>query len=148
MKTLLNLQLAGCSSYNRATRSSSDRIRLAVFVILLVAPALLFAQSASSFAEANERANALQAKLPEISAAYAAEWAEFNNSHKLDERDGCYFKATGSLVQVLEIDKSGKIVGYYTDVDNERSRCWKKSYLGTVFPPPPVSPYWHKLTMH
>lgn len=144
----MNLHLARLSSYKQSIRMRSDRTRLVVFAMLLAVPVLLCAQRARSFAEANERADAQRAELPDVSAAYATEWAEFNNNHKLDERDGCYFKATGPLVQILEIDKSGKIVGYYTDVDNERSRCWKKSYLGTVFPPPPVSPYWHKLTMH
>ena len=109
----------------------------------LVLPA--FAQSATDFAEANSKADA-QAKID--TAAYADSWAEFNNQNKLDERDGCYFMADGELIQILEIDESGKVVGYYADKDNGRAQCWRNTYLGVVFPKPPFAPYWHRLVMH
>ena len=78
----------------------------------------------------------------------ADSWAEFNNQNKLDERDGCYFMADGELIQILEIDESGKVVGYYADKDNGRAQCWRNTYLGVVFPKPPFAPYWHRLVMH
>ena len=84
----------------------------------------------------------------EATDAYANAWADFNNLNHLDERDGCYFKADGELTQILEIDASGKVVGYFTDKDNGRSECWRNTYLGVVFPKPPFAPYWHRLTMH
>ena len=98
------------------------------------------------FAEANSNADA-QAK-SEAVLAYADAWAEFNNQNHLDERDGCYFKADGELTQILEIDASGKVVGYFADKDNGRSQCWRNTYLGVVFPKPPFAPYWHRLAMH
>ncbi len=120
--------------------------------VLLAATLLLAlpvsAQSAKTFSKAAVNAEAQLSRHPAATSSYADAWAEFNNQNHLDERDGCYFKAEGELIQILEIDKSGKVVGYYTDKDNGRSRCWRATYLGVVFPEPPFAPYWHKLVMH
>ena len=106
------------------------------------------AQSTRDFAQVDSRAEAQRVKHPEATSDYADIWADFNNQHGLDERDGCYFMAVGELTQVLEIDESGKVTGYFADKDNGRSRCWRQTYLGVVFPKPPFAPYWHKLVMH
>ena len=121
-------------------------IRIAVLVVCLALVSQAFAQTMGDFAEANSNADA-QAK-SEAVLAYADAWAEFNNQNHLDERDGCYFKADGELTQILEIDASGKVVGYFADKDNGRSQCWRNTYLGVVFPKPPFAPYWHRLVMH
>jgi hypothetical protein len=104
------------------------------------------AQSDTDFTAANSKADA-QAK-NEAAVTYADSWAEFNNQNHLDERDGCYYMADGELTQILEIDETGKVVGYYADKDNGRSQCWRNTYLGVVFPKPPFAPYWHRLVMH
>lgn len=123
-------------------------IRSMMLLAVLLASALpASAQAAKDFEQANHRADAQWADRPDATSAYADAWATFNNEHGLDERDGCYFKADGELTQVLEIDESGKVVGYFSDKDNGRSRCWRKTYLGVVFPEPPFAPYWHKLVM-
>lgn len=106
------------------------------------------AQTTHGFEQADNHAEAQRANRPNATSRYADAWADFNNRRDLDERDGCYFKANGELIQILEIDKSGKVVGYFADKDNNRSRCWKRTYLGVVFPKPPFAPYWHKLIMH
>jgi hypothetical protein len=95
---------------------------------------------ADALAEAQPHTNETQ--------AYAEAWAAFNNAQSLDEKDGCYFRADGELTQILEIDSSGQVVGYFSDKDNGRSQCWRQTYLGVVFPKPPFAPYWHKLVMH
>jgi len=105
-----------------------------------------FAQSAITFDAANAKADAQDKS--DATAAYADAWAAFNNQNHLDERDGCYFKADGELTQILEIDASGKVIGYFADKDNGRSQCWRNTYLGVVFPKPPFAPYWHRLVMH
>jgi hypothetical protein len=104
------------------------------------------AAQTKTFAEANAMADA-QSQTAETH-AYAEAWAHFNNAQHLDERDGCYFRADGELTQILEIDSSGKVVGYFSDKDNGRSQCWRQTYLGVVFPKPPFAPYWHRLIMH
>lgn len=121
-------------------------IRLLLPIICLAISASAFAQSATDFAEASSNADAQSEK--ESIAEYASSWADFNNQHRLDERDGCYFKAEGELTQILEIDGSGRVVGYYADKDNGRSQCWRNTYLGVVFPKPPFAPFWHRLVMH
>lgn len=121
-------------------------VRVAILAICLASALEALAQSVSGFAEANSKAEA-QAKT-EDALAYADVWASYNNENHLDERDSCYFKADGELTQILEIDHSGKVVGYFADKDNGRSVCWRATYLGVVFPKPPFAPYWHKLVMH
>lgn len=121
-------------------------IRVAILATCLTFAPQVFAQSVSDFTEANTRADVQEKS--EATDAYADAWADFNNLNHLDERDGCYFKADGELTQILEIDASGKVVGYFTDKDNGRSECWRNTYLGVVFPKPPFAPYWHRLTMH
>ena len=102
-------------------------------------------QSPSSFAEVQRLFDAQPRT--EATDSYGLAWAAFNNSQHLDERDGCYFKADGSLVQILQIDASGKIIGYYADKDNGRSQCWRQTYLGVTFPKPPFAPFFHRLEM-
>jgi len=123
-------------------------IRSTLVVALLLAALPAGAQSPPAFDQANAQADAQQSQKPRETEAYADAWAAFNNLHHLDERDGCYFRAEGELTQILEIDQSGKVVGYYADKDNGRSRCWEATYLGVVFPKPPFAPYWHKLVMY
>ncbi len=120
---------------------------------IILASLLSFAVAASAdapegFEQANASAEAQIASEPEASSIYAEAWAAYNNEHRLDERDGCYFKADGELTQILELDSSGKVVGYYADKENGRAQCWRQTYMGVVFPKPPFAPYWHKLVMH
>lgn len=120
-------------------------LRAIFLAVCFAATPLAIAQSVTDFAAANDKAGG-QADTA-ATRAYADSWAEFNNRHHLDERDDCYFKADGALTQILEIDKSGKVVGYFSDKDNGRSQCWRKTYLGVVFPQPPFAPYWYKMVM-
>ena len=120
---------------------------------IILASLLSFAVAASAdapkgFDQANANAEAQIASEPEASSTYAEVWAAYNNEHHLDERDGCYFKADGELTQILELDSSGTVVGYYADKENGRAQCWRQTYTGVMFPKPPFAPYWHKLVMH
>lgn len=102
-------------------------------------------QAASSFADAQR----LFESQPKNAAAFAYSdaWVDFNNTQRLDERDGCYFKAEGPLVQILQMDASGKVVGYFSDNDNGRSRCWRSTFLGVTFPKPPFAPFYYLMEM-
>jgi hypothetical protein len=122
-------------------------IRSLLFVAAFSLAAPVTAQAVTDFARANSNADAQRQKDPVSTSIYADAWAEFNNQHRLDERDDCYFQAEGELTQVLEIDAAGTVVSYFADKDNGRSRCWSRTYLGVVFPKPPFAPYWHKLVM-
>ena len=104
------------------------------------------AQSAKDFAEANARTD-MQPN-DKITSAYARSWEAFNNEQHLDDRDGCYDKGQGELTQILEIDASGKVAGYFADKDDGRTRCWKSAYLGVVFPAPPFEPFYYRMKMH
>ena len=102
-------------------------------------------QGPSSFSEAQRLFDAQPRT--DATDSYGTAWADFNNAHHLDERDGCYFKADGSLVQILQIEASGQIVGYFADQENGRSQCWRQTYLGVTFPKPPFAPFLHRLEM-
>ena len=119
--------------------------RTALAAALLLAGCASVPSTDSSYADAARRF----AAQPRTAAtdAYGTAWAEFNNAQHLDERDGCYFKAEGSLVQILKIDANGKIIGYFADKENGRSQCWRQTYLGLTFPKPPFAPFYHRLEM-
>ena len=121
------------------------RMRAIFFISLLLVGCGSAQQDTMSFAEA-ERAFSLQPKSAEVK-AYSHAWEEFSNTNHLDEKDGCYVKATGSLVQILKIDAEGKVVGYFADQDNGRSQCWRRTYMGVTFPKPPFAPFYHRLEM-
>jgi hypothetical protein len=119
--------------------------RILVIAVLFLAGCASTTDTPNSFLDA-ERMFAAQPRT-DATDAYGTAWAEFNNANDLDERDGCYFKAEGSLVQILQMDANGKIVGYFTDKDNGRSQCWRQTYLGLTFPKPPFAPFYHRLEM-
>jgi len=120
-------------------------IRAAILVALVVAGAASAGPHAASFAEA-QRIFDYQAT-DAATKAYTKAWAEFNNAHHLDEKGDCWSKAGESLVQILEMDATGKVVGYFSDKNNDRSKCWREAYLGVTFPAPPIAPFYHRLVM-
>lgn len=79
--------------------------------------------------------------------SYSSAWDEFNNTNKLDEKDGCYFKSDGQTQQILVLDGSGKVIEFLADTDNDRTRCFRDTYLGVEFPPPPFAPYYVHMVM-
>ena len=122
-------------------------IRTILIAALLVSSFPVSAQSAASFEQANERAEAQASSNDPAIDTYLQAWSAFNNEHRLDERDGCYFKEGGRLTQILEIDASGKVVAHFTNRPGLGADCWRAAYLGVVFPRPPFAPFWAKLVM-
>jgi len=77
---------------------------------------------------------------------YATEFSQFNNHFHLDERNGCYALAPGSVNLMLMISRkeSGEfavIERVFTDVDNAKARCFEKSYRGVATKAPPFFPF-------
>ena len=100
---------------------------------LLAFPLSAVAQSVATFEQADQLAEAQRAKSDPANNSYLEAWSDFNNAHQLDERDGCYFMEGAALTQVLEIDSSGKVVGYFASNSSPSAECWKATYLGVVF---------------
>jgi hypothetical protein len=78
--------------------------------------------------------------------SYASEFAQFNNHFHLDEKDGCYALAQGPVNLMLVISNPGNgefavIERVLSDVDNAKSRCFKKSYGGVRTKIPPFLPF-------
>ena len=105
-------------------------VAVAILSALLAAGAASAAPHAASFEEAVKLFE-FQAKDPEVKAYFQA-WTEFNNANHLDEKGGCWEKPGGAVVQILELDAKGTVVGYFADKDNERTRCWREAYLGVT----------------
>ena len=83
---------------------------------------------------------------------YAAEFAQFNNHFHLDEKDGCYALAPGSvnLMLVISQPKNSEfavIDRVLADVANAKARCFEKSYLGVQVKAPPFLPFVLQLGM-
>jgi hypothetical protein len=76
---------------------------------------------------------------------YSDEFAQFNNSHHLDEKDGCYGLSPGPVTIYLVIkhnagEKFAVIEQVVSDVDNAKAKCFKKTYTGVPAKAPPFLP--------
>jgi hypothetical protein len=78
---------------------------------------------------------------------YMTTFAEFNNKNHLDERGGCYKKASGPIHMFLVLNKDGVIESALIDVTNEKSVCFQKSYSGLKAPKPPYTPFIVNMSM-
>jgi hypothetical protein len=77
---------------------------------------------------------------------YAVEFSQFNNHFHLDERNGCYGMASGSVTLMLMISRKdgaefAEIDRVFTDVNNAKARCFEKSYQGVATKAPPFFPF-------
>ena len=83
---------------------------------------------------------------------YAAEFSQFNNHFHLDEKDGCYALASGSVNLMLVISRPQNsefavVERVLADVDNAKARCFEKSYSGVQVKAPPFLPFVLQLGM-
>jgi hypothetical protein len=101
-------------------------------------PELSFEQATRAF-EAQPKSVAVS--------SYGEVLAKSNNLQELDSIHNCYSKVIGKLRQVLVLDANGNVVSYVADSDNPKSRCFRRSYLGARFPPPPFSPFFVRMEM-
>jgi hypothetical protein len=83
---------------------------------------------------------------------YQAEFTQFSNHFHLDEKDGCYALSPGNVTILLLIthpdgDQYAVIEDVFTDVDNLKASCFKKTYLGIKTKIPPFLPFVLKMSM-
>jgi hypothetical protein len=83
---------------------------------------------------------------------YATEFTQFNNHFHLDEKDGCYALGSGPVELMLIISQPDNsefavIEQVLSDVDNEKARCFEKSYRGVRTKRPPFLPFVLQLGM-
>ena len=84
---------------------------------------------------------------------YAAEFAQFSNALRLDERNGCYSLApVGTLNLMLLITLTdgaefATIERVFYDADNSKARCFERSYAGIAAKAPPFMPFVLQLRM-
>ncbi|HMW47316.1 MAG TPA: hypothetical protein PKD17_01865 [Cellvibrionaceae bacterium] len=64
----------------------------------------------------------------------------FENSISLDFKGNCYAIPGKTVTLVSRINQAGVIDLVIADAENERSECFKNTYLNTRFDSPPVSP--------
>jgi hypothetical protein len=84
--------------------------------------------------------------------SYAAEFSQFNNHFHLDEKDGCYGLAPGSVNLMLIVthranSEFATVERVLADVDNAKARCFEKSYTGIQTKIPPFFPFVLQLGM-
>jgi hypothetical protein len=77
---------------------------------------------------------------------YASEFAQYNNSLRLDERDGCYSlssEAVDLMLVITHADGSEYAVveDVLAKVDSPKARCFQKSYRGIPTKIPPFVPF-------
>jgi hypothetical protein len=77
---------------------------------------------------------------------YVSAFTQFNNHFGLDTKDGCYALTPGPVNLMLVIthpdrDEFAVVEQVLSDVDNAKSRCFKKTYLGIRTKIPPFEPF-------
>jgi len=77
---------------------------------------------------------------------YAAEFAQFSNSFRLDEKGGCYAMGKERVELMLVItrhqgDEYALIDQALSDIDSAKASCFKKSYGGIRTKVPSFQPF-------
>ena len=120
------------------------RTSLAVALLVVASGVALAADPVMSFASAKKLWE--QTKDRKEYHTYAAEFAQFNNHFRLDEKDGCYALGKGPVELMLVIThrdggEFALIDRVLSSVDNAKASCFKKSYGGIRTKVPPFLPF-------
>ncbi|HZF30254.1 MAG TPA: hypothetical protein VE907_14135 [Gammaproteobacteria bacterium] len=83
---------------------------------------------------------------------YAAEFTQFSNALRLDERGGCHSLAAGPVTLMLLVSQAESrqfavIERVFYDTDNAKARCFERSYSGIATKIPPSFPFVLQLRM-
>jgi hypothetical protein len=83
---------------------------------------------------------------------YLDEFVQYNNDLHLDEKDSCYRLAPGSVNLMLVIlhrdgEEFAVVQSAFSDVDNAKARCFKKTYEGLRTKVPPFLPFALQMAM-
>tara|TARA_R110002124_G_scaffold237792_1_gene403068 strand:- start:3232 stop:3621 length:390 start_codon:yes stop_codon:yes gene_type:complete len=79
--------------------------------------------------------------------AYLLERMEYENSIGLDERGNCYAHPGGGVTLVIRINETGVLDLVLSNIENTKSECFKKLYLGTKYKAPPIAPIYQIMKM-
>ena len=84
--------------------------------------------------------------------AYADEFIQFNNHYHLDEKNGCYALAGGSVQLMLVITHQDEgryalVEDVLTDTNSPKAQCFKKTYRGISTKVPPFLPFIFQMSM-
>ena len=120
------------------------RMSLAAALLVVASGVSLAADPAMSLASARKIWE--QTKDRKEYQTYAAEFAQFNNHFRLDEKDGCYAlgKEPVELMLVIAHRDGGEyalIEQVLSNVDTAKASCFKKSYGGIRTKVPPFLPF-------
>ncbi len=104
----------------------------------------------SSYAEAEAAWKSSRDK--PLHQAYAEEFIQFNNFHRLDEKDGCYALSPGPVNLYLVIthtrgEQFARVERVVSSVNNQKASCFKRTYEGLRTKAPPFAPFVMQLGM-
>lgn len=91
-----------------------------------------------SFAQAEKMVQ--QSKQKPGYAEYLTEFSRHNNRHKLDSKNGCYL-LNGNEIKLILVLNDKAVESALADVDNEKARCFKRTYMGAEMIKPPHTPF-------
>jgi hypothetical protein len=78
---------------------------------------------------------------------YLSDRMEYEKNIRLDEKGSCYSLPGGQIIQIIRINKQGVIDLVVSNIENDKSKCFKKTYLGTKFKEPPKYPIYQQMHM-
>lgn len=78
---------------------------------------------------------------------YMQLWLDFNNNNAIDSQGKCYFLGEEDESIVLVLDEGGRVVDVAVDHNNKMTQCFRRTFLGVVYPKPPFAPYYNLMRM-
>ena len=126
------------------------RVQMAVVLAFSVAAPALAAEAPRFFAEAE--AVWKEKKDDTRYQSYAAEFTQFNNHLRLDEKGGCYALGAEHVNLMLIITHPATaefavVERVISDVESAKARCFRRSYEGLRTKIPPFLPFVLQMSM-
>jgi hypothetical protein len=79
--------------------------------------------------------------------AYDKAWSEAHNTQYPTLGDECFAQQGSEFHFILEFDATGRVKHFFADQDTPMTRCFRHAWVGATYPPPPVAPYFRRMTM-
>lgn len=81
-------------------------------------------------------------------ANFTNEWLMFNNTNSIDSKGKCYLLSDKKEEIILVQNQLGTIQYLIAENENEKTQCFRKTFVGQKYPHPPFAPFFHQLTMN
>lgn len=78
---------------------------------------------------------------------YAEQFRQVVNKEDLYRKNGCSGRGIGSIRLILRVEQDGSIGEVVPNEENKKSQCYRQTFKGVTFPPPPFAPLYLQYLM-